>query len=99
MTMPKLERVRDVEDGNEYLYFYCPGCRGMHSFRVKGRHPAWSWNEDMERPTFRPSLLIRRADGQTECHLFVEDGQIRFLNDCGHALAGQTVPLPEMEVQ
>ncbi len=28
------------------------------------------------------------------CHSFVTDGQIRFLGDCTHALAGQTVPLP-----
>lgn len=27
------------------------------------------------------------------CHSFVTDGQIQFLNDCTHHLAGQTVPL------
>ncbi|MGB3389069.1 MAG: DUF6527 family protein [Pseudaminobacter sp.] len=27
------------------------------------------------------------------CHSFVSDGQIQFLGDCTHALAGQTVPL------
>lgn len=27
------------------------------------------------------------------CHSFVMDGQIQFLGDCTHALAGQTVPL------
>ncbi|TGD82861.1 DUF6527 family protein [Hymenobacter wooponensis] len=27
------------------------------------------------------------------CHSFVRDGQIQFLSDCTHALAGQTVPL------
>lgn len=31
------------------------------------------------------------------CHSFVRDGQIAFLSDCTHALAGQTVPLPEYE--
>ncbi len=30
------------------------------------------------------------------CHSFVRDGQIQFLGDCTHALAGQTVPLPEL---
>jgi hypothetical protein len=30
----------------------------------------------------------------TICHSFVTDGQIQFLGDCTHALAGQTVPLP-----
>jgi hypothetical protein len=29
------------------------------------------------------------------CHSFVTDGNIQFLSDCTHALAGQTVPLPE----
>jgi hypothetical protein len=29
------------------------------------------------------------------CHSFVTAGQIQFLGDCTHALAGQTVPLPE----
>lgn len=28
------------------------------------------------------------------CHSFVEDGKIRFLGDCTHALAGQIVDLP-----
>lgn len=31
------------------------------------------------------------------CHSFVTDGRIQFLNDCTHALAGQTVDLPEIE--
>lgn len=31
------------------------------------------------------------------CHSFVTDGKIRFLGDCTHSLAGQTVELPECE--
>jgi len=31
----------------------------------------------------------------TVCHSFVTNGQILFLGDCTHPLAGQTVPLPE----
>jgi hypothetical protein len=30
------------------------------------------------------------------CHSFVRSGRIEFLGDCSHALAGQTVPLPEI---
>jgi hypothetical protein len=48
---------------------------------------------------------IARGPGGTEavlnhpkfrfvCHSFVNEGQIQFLGDCSHALAGQTVPLP-----
>jgi|ERR1035437_2051273 hypothetical protein len=28
------------------------------------------------------------------CHSYITDGNIQFLNDCTHELAGQTVPLP-----
>ncbi len=28
------------------------------------------------------------------CHSFIRDGNIEFLSDCTHELAGQTVPLP-----
>lgn len=34
------------------------------------------------------------------CHTYVTDGRIRFLSDCSHALAGQTVdmvPFPKRE--
>lgn len=31
------------------------------------------------------------------CHSFVVEGRIQFLGDCTHALAGQTVELPEVE--
>lgn len=33
----------------------------------------------------------------SRCHSFVRDGRIQFLDDCSHALAGQTVDLPELE--
>ncbi len=29
------------------------------------------------------------------CHTFVTDGRIQFLGDCTHALAGQTVEIPD----
>lgn len=31
------------------------------------------------------------------CHSFVEGGLIRFLADCTHALASQSVPLPDVD--
>ncbi len=30
----------------------------------------------------------------TVCHSFLTDGRIQFLDDCTHAMAGQTVDLP-----
>lgn len=30
------------------------------------------------------------------CHCFIRNGMIEFLSDCSHALAGKTVPIPEL---
>ncbi|TXH42264.1 MAG: hypothetical protein E6Q97_35985 [Desulfurellales bacterium] len=73
----------------------CPGCGYNHSFWMDGR---WTFNGDVDRPTFNPSLLLRKEDGWKEqCHTFVRDGRIEFLGDCTHALAGTTVEMPEWQ--
>lgn len=86
----------------QHLLFECPGCAFAHGVRIRRDastpHPAWDWNGDLERPTLSPSVLARTplADGTTwTCHSFVKDGRIRFLEDSSHALANQTVDLPE----
>jgi hypothetical protein len=86
--------------------FYCPGCRCGHTISTEGAG-AWGFNGDLERPTIKPSVKVssnvgkdgeRLPAGQlrTLCHLFVTDGQIQFLPDCDHELAGKTVQLPEL---
>ena len=43
---------------------------------------------------------VRDGDGEPVpyiCHSFVVEGRIQFLSDCTHALAGQTVDLPDWE--
>ncbi len=62
------------------------------------RPDRWGFNGDFERPTFSPSLLRRsgRPGGEHVCHSFIRNGRIEFLADCTHALAGQTVDLPEI---
>lgn len=99
------------------LMFRCPGCHMTHQIAIRnGPHPCWTWNGDVERPTFQPSVLVTgvqqltdeehaafmRGEGLPEprplrCHSFVRDGRIQFLADCTHALASQTVDLPEWD--
>ena len=92
----------------------CPGCNETHVIATKqpfGNGAVWSFNNDFEKPTFSPSLLIRTGKYVTGhenfddegfkglssiCHSFITDGRIQFLNDCTHSLAGQTVELPEI---
>lgn len=96
-------RFRRLSETDGRICFHCPGCECLHAFNVntaEGR-PLWTWNGDLERATFAPSLLYRTeyGDGRPAlvCHSFVRDGRIEFLNDCTHKLAGQTVDVPPID--
>ncbi len=32
----------------------------------------------------------------SRCHTFIMEGMVEFLGDCSHALAGKTLPMPEL---
>lgn len=76
------------------VHFWCPGCNDVHGIRHGGE--GWTWNSDVEAPTFTPSVLVQfNVKGVDHiCHSFVTDGRIQFLTDSTHELAGQTVDLP-----
>ena len=97
------QKARCYEDERGNVLFECPGCGCLHSVATKepnGMGAKWSWNGDTEKPTFKPSVMVR-ANYTSEkrmddiCHSFVREGKIQFLNDCTHKLKGQTVDLPE----
>lgn len=85
--------------GNGHWLFWCPGCNESHPYTV----PRWSFNGDLEKPTFSPSLLIydiealRNNEKKTKCHLFVTDGKISYCDDCPHELRGKTVDMIDIE--
>lgn len=81
--------------------FKCPGCGQLHILNVdKEPRPKWGWNRSETRPTLTPSINAWREYGDKRekqvCHSFVEEGRIRFLNDCTHKLKGQTVDLDDI---
>lgn len=96
-------------DDGQLVIFRCPGCDDNHQISVG----TWTFNGDLERPTFTPSVLVGGVQWAPSmgfhkpnhvgiavgepivCHSFVTDGRIEFLGDCTHALAAQTVDLPE----
>lgn len=74
------------------------GCNGnphaptfMPSILVRGTQPLTDEEHAavMAGKLFEPKPLI--------CHSFITNGRIQFLNDCTHALAGQTVDLPDFD--
>ena len=78
---------------------YCPGCKSLHPLRTKGApgQPIWSWDGNTEAPTFSPSLLVNKSIPERRCHSFIRGGKIEFLQDCYHAMKGQTVELPDLD--
>lgn len=80
-----------VLDGQ--LWWWCPGCEMHHGVPVDPADPKhWAWNGSLEAPTLSPSVRVY-THANSICHCFIREGKIEFLNDCLHALAGQTVAM------
>lgn len=72
-------------DGNVNAPTVTPSILIRTGHYIDGKHPCWcDYNRGLKKAPFECSV----------CHSFVEQGQIRFLGDCTHDLAGQTVPIP-----
>jgi hypothetical protein len=98
------EKLHYLGDGNlgprggKMYVFHCPGCNNAHPFEIEAPNGAgWTWNGSLTQPTFTPSLLCNADYPPARCHSFVTGGQIQFLSDCWHQLAGQTVEIPDWE--
>lgn len=80
------------KNGDFYVH-WCPGCNSRHMIPVVADpeyKPNWTFNNNVESPSFQPSIhFVGR------CHYFIVNGQIQFCGDSRHALAGQTVLLPD----
>jgi hypothetical protein len=54
----KKGKLRTLEGG--MVSFYCPGCKEYHGVAIEGeKRPKWDFNGDFEKPTFRPSILVK----------------------------------------
>lgn len=95
-SVSKVLRSVDLGGGRRGLMYWCPACDGAHAVCVDGAAPRWSFNGDVDRPTFSPSVkVVGGARGSDHvCHHFVEAGIIKYCADSTHALAGQSIDLP-----
>jgi hypothetical protein len=104
--MKEVVSIVTDENKNKQGLFMCPGCGSAHAPYIEGSGvPVWGFNNNLIKPTFTPSILVRvpaypeaseefkKYRKEQVCHSFVTDGQIRFLNDCTHDLAGKTASL------
>lgn len=97
--MAKLVRLNrdNPKPGHHTHIFYCPGCDQCHGIDDR----RWTVTGTPDNPTLRASILIpyvppyETYPARPQCHSFITDGRIEYLSDSTHALAGQTVDLPD----
>ena len=56
------EVISIVKDENEdkSALFWCEGCGMARAPKIESKtRPLWSWNGSKEKPTFKPSILVR----------------------------------------
>jgi hypothetical protein len=76
------------------LAHWCPACDGFHLVFINkpnGFDQVWFWNGDVETPTFRPNLGT-----PNHCHYRITSGDITYLQDSKHILAGKTFSMPDI---
>jgi hypothetical protein len=88
--------------GPQRYVFLCPGCaqydeQGSTLYAKHFFDSSWSYDGNGDSPTVSPSILVQDGRPEYRCHSFIEQGRIRFLSDCSHSLAGQTVELRDVE--
>lgn len=81
----------DEPTGVISYWLWCPACD--EAVRIDNQR--WTWNGDSEVATFSPSILTRQHNNRV-CHSFVENGVWRYLDDCTHDKAGQSVPMVDV---
>lgn len=90
-----MAKLQKTSDG--WYMFHCQGCEETHAIPLNGER-GWTWNNSLDAPTIKPSILVNVGGANPTvpiCHSFVTDGNIQYLPDCTHPLAGKTVPLPD----
>ncbi len=81
-------KIQKLESNGEISYwFYCPGCNVGHIYDSK-----WTFNGNFKEPSFSPSLFVNKGRPD-QCHLFITDGKIKFIEDSHHHLKGKTVDM------
>lgn len=74
-------------------WYWCPGCQCHHTLDER-----WEFDGDFSKPSFRPSVMVGKGT-PSQCHSWIDDGMIHFMEDCVHELQNRTVPMESLDVQ
>jgi hypothetical protein len=94
-----MAKIKEVElwEGRRQFHYFCKGCNEIHAFSLKSEEGNHTFNMDLNNPTVNPSLLQNFGGQSKICHSYIRNGEIQYLGDCQHELAGKTIQLPEID--
>lgn len=100
-----MRRIRQLSSG--WVSFHCPACGYGHAVPVNGttakdstgKDVSWEWNNNLELPTLKPSIMVNRVafPGYPKCHIIITDGKLHFMGDCSHDLKGKVVEMEDVD--
>lgn len=99
-----------IKNEGKQVKIICPGCGHEHQIPIQKVYwcdHVWTFNGDVNNPTFTPSINIGYDQSEIapedrvpdyRCHFVITNGKISYCNDCTHALVGQqNIDLPKFE--
>lgn len=70
----------------------CPACGYAHCFNAG----EVEYNYNPTEPTFKKPLFIAGHIALFKCRLIIEEGIVKFSDDCSHEYAGQELKLQDI---
>ena len=94
----KINKIANPKNESHITYcFWCVACDEVHCINNQ-----WTFNEDLDNPTFNPSVLVQGIRNESyfspRCHLFIQEGKLKYLPDCEHDFRGQTVEMIDVDL-
>lgn len=82
--------------GATTFFHWCPACEQMHPLP-----DTWTFDGNLEQPTFSPSFRQLRVRDGKDCHYNIEAGEIVWHADSWHSRTGREpmVPLASVGMQ
>lgn len=84
---------RKLRRSKTAYHWHCPACDEMHPLPDD-----WEFDGNLDSPTFKPSFRHDWSGSRRQkiCHYIVTAGRVAYCSDSTHALAGQTIDMPDL---
>lgn len=79
---------------------WCSACKHCHTFYIQCNNHTWTFDGNVNSPTFSPSMLEyytqKNGERKTLCHYILTSEVMNYCGDSPHELSGKSVPLEDI---